>query len=187
MRPSRNDRAHTNGAPHQTQDHQRYCLPGRAWYTSQTRLHSALGYRTQGEAEHDPVSSNKAARPTQSTTARDTPSSPPPGAWSGTPLYAPYLWPRRTCLGRGQEEHRQHPGSRTQENWIAGRVSDSPESGLSGCLSYCSVLLLNLVGRPVPQGGVESFLIVFQLDPGGNIPDGLASCGIHHLIDPLVP
>lgn len=44
--------------------------------------------------------------------------------------------------------------------WTAGRVSDSPESGLSGCLSYCSVLLLNLVGRPVPQGGVESFLIV---------------------------
>ena len=70
--------------------------------------------------------------------------------------------------------------------WTAGRVSDSPESGLSGCLSYCSVLLLDLVGRPVPQGGVESFLIVFQLDPGGNIPDGLASCGIHHLIDPLV-
>ena len=71
--------------------------------------------------------------------------------------------------------------------WTAGRVSDSPESGLSGCLSYCSVLLLDLVGRPVPQGGVESLLIVFQLDPGGNIPDGLASCGIHHLIDPLVP
>ena len=44
--------------------------------------------------------------------------------------------------------------------WTAGRVSDSPESGLSGCLSYCSVLLLDLVGRPVPQGGVESFLIV---------------------------
>ena len=36
-------------------------FPGRAWYTSQTRLHSALGYRTQGEAEHDFVSSNKAA------------------------------------------------------------------------------------------------------------------------------
>jgi len=45
-------------------------------------------------------------------------------------------------------------------DWTAGRVSDSPESGLSGCLSYCSVLLLDLVGRPVPQGGVESFLIV---------------------------
>ena len=44
--------------------------------------------------------------------------------------------------------------------WTAGRVSDSPESGLSGCLSCCSVLLLDLVGRPVPQGGVESFLIV---------------------------
>ncbi|MCZ0857396.1 integrase core domain-containing protein [Actinomyces israelii] len=28
---------------------------------NQTRLHSALGYRTQGEAEHDLVSSNKAA------------------------------------------------------------------------------------------------------------------------------
>ena len=28
---------------------------------NQTRLHSALGYRTQGEAEHDFVSSNKAA------------------------------------------------------------------------------------------------------------------------------
>ena len=39
-RPPRNDRAHTNGAPHQTQDHQRYCLPDRAWYTSQTRLHT---------------------------------------------------------------------------------------------------------------------------------------------------
>ena len=45
-------------------------------------------------------------------------------------------------------------------DWTAGRVSDSSESGLSGCLSYCSVLLLDLVGRPVPQGGVESFLIV---------------------------
>ena len=33
---------------------------------------------------------------------------------------------------------------------------------------------------------MESFLIVFQLDPGGNSPDGLASCGIHHLIGPLV-
>ena len=66
------------------------------------------------------------------------------------------------------------------------RVSDSPESGLSGCSSCCSVLLVGFALRPVPQGGVESFLIVFQLDPGGNIPDGLASCGIHHLIDPLV-
>ena len=36
-------------------------FPGRAWYTSQTRLHSALGYRTPNEAEHDLVSSNKAA------------------------------------------------------------------------------------------------------------------------------
>ena len=50
-----------NGVPHETQGHQRYCLPGRAWYTSQTRLHSALGYRTPNEAEHDLVSSNKAA------------------------------------------------------------------------------------------------------------------------------
>ena len=57
----KNERAHANGVPHETQGHQRYCLPGRAWYTSQTRLHSALGYRTQGEAEHDFVSSNKAA------------------------------------------------------------------------------------------------------------------------------
>ena len=72
-------------------------------------------------------------------------------------------------------------------DWTAGRVSDSSKSGLSGCLSYCSVLLVDLALRPVPQGGVESFLIVFQLDLGGNIPDGLASCGIHHLIDPLVP
>jgi len=40
------------------------------------------------------------------------------------------------------------------------------------------VLLLDLVGRPVPQGGVESFLIVCTgLDLGGSIPDGLASCG----------
>ena len=39
-RPPRNDRAHTNGAPHQTQDHQRHCLPDRARYTSQTRLHT---------------------------------------------------------------------------------------------------------------------------------------------------
>ena len=34
---------------------------GSSWYTSQTRLHSALGYRTPNEAEHDLVSSNKAA------------------------------------------------------------------------------------------------------------------------------
>ena len=61
VRPSRNERAHANGVPHETQGHQRYCLPGRAWYTSQTRLHSALGYRTPNEAEHDLVSSNKAA------------------------------------------------------------------------------------------------------------------------------
>ena len=27
-RPSRNERAHTNGVPHETQGHQRYCLPG---------------------------------------------------------------------------------------------------------------------------------------------------------------
>jgi len=46
---------------HETQGHQRYCLPGRAWYTSQTRLHSALGYRTPNETEHDFASSNKAA------------------------------------------------------------------------------------------------------------------------------
>ena len=45
-------------------------------------------------------------------------------------------------------------------DWTAGRVSDSPESGLSGCLSCCSVLLVDLVGRPVPQGGVELSLIV---------------------------
>ena len=52
------------------------------------------------------------------------------------------------------------PSDLTPDIWTAGRVSDSPESGLSCCLSYCSVLLLDLVGRPVPQGGVESFLIV---------------------------
>ena len=75
-----------------------------------------------------------------------------------------------------------------QELWAAGRVSDSSESGLSGCLSYCSVLLVDLALRPVPQGGMESFLIVCTgLDLGGSIPGGLASCGIHHLIDPLVP
>ena len=45
-------------------------------------------------------------------------------------------------------------------DWTAGRVSDSSENGLSGCLSYCSVLLVDLALRPVPQGGVESFLIV---------------------------
>ena len=45
-------------------------------------------------------------------------------------------------------------------DWTAGRVSDSSESGLSGCLSYCSVLLVGLALRPVPQGRVESFLIV---------------------------
>ena len=45
-------------------------------------------------------------------------------------------------------------------DWTAGRVSDSSESGLSGCLSYCSVLLVDLALRPVPQGGVGSFLIV---------------------------
>ena len=47
-------------------------------------------------------------------------------------------------------------------DWTAGRVSDSSKSGLSGCLSYCSVLLVDLALRPVPQGGVESFLIVYS-------------------------
>ena len=47
-----------------------------------------------------------------------------------------------------------------QELWAAERVSDSSESGLSGCLSCCSVLLVDLALRPVPQGGVELSLIV---------------------------
>ena len=88
------------------------------------------------------------------------------------------------CPGLGASGYR---AGVTGQLWTAGRVSDSPESGLSGCLSCCSVLLVGLALRPVPQGGMESFLIVFQLDPGGSIPDGLAACGIHHLIDPLVP
>ena len=80
------------------------------------------------------------------------------------------------------------PSDLTPDIWTAGRVSDSPESGLSGCSSCCSVLLVGLALRPVPQGRAELFLIVCTgLDLGGSIPDGLASCGIHHLIDPLVP
>ena len=62
--------------------------------------------------------------------------------------------------------------------WTAGRVSDSPESGLSGCSSCCSVLLADLALCPVPRGGAELSLIVCTgLDLGGSIPDGLASCG----------
>ena len=75
-----------------------------------------------------------------------------------------------------------------QEVWTAGRVSDSSENGVSSCLSCCSVLLVDFALRPVPQGGVELSLIVCTgLDLGGSIADGLASCGIHHLIGPLVP
>ena len=38
---------------------------------------------------------------------------PPPGAWSGTPTHP---ISGLTYPGRGQEEHRQYPGSHTQEN-----------------------------------------------------------------------
>ena len=72
-----------------------------------------------------------------------------------------------------------------------GHVSDGSESGVSGCLSCCSVLLVDLALRPVPQSGVESFLIVCTgLDLGGSIPDGrmaLLLAVVNHLIDPLVP
>ena len=64
----------------------------------------------------------------------------------------------------------------------------SLEGCVSSCLSCCSVVLVGLALRPVPRGGVELSLIVCTgLDLGGSIPDGLASCGIHHLVGPLVP
>ena len=62
--------------------------------------------------------------------------------------------------------------------WAAGCVSDGFESGVSGWLSCCSVLLVGLALCPVPRGGVELSLIVCTgVDLGGGIPGGLGSCG----------
>ena len=77
--------------------------------------------------------------------------------------------------GRDRRRRRRH--------WAAGRVSDSSEGGVSGCLSCCSVLLVGLAGCPVPsgRGGAVSDRVFRACSGlglrGGGVPDGLASCG----------
>ena len=73
-------------------------------------------------------------------------------------------------LREGAEVTRKYETIHRQEHWAAGRVLDSSESGVSGCLSCCSVLLVDLALRPVPQGGVESFLRVYRARPGRQYP-----------------
>ena len=51
--PRENERAHARGAPHTGRGHQRCCLVDRDRPCNHTRLHSALGYRARGEAEHE--------------------------------------------------------------------------------------------------------------------------------------
>lgn len=101
------------------------------------------------------------------------------GSSGGLALSQPTpLWP----CAPGWIFRRNHP----EKHWTAWCFVDRGEILVSGFLSCSVVLLLDFVWGAVAQRRVESFVIVFQLDPGSNIAYGFGPGRIHHLVDPLI-